>query len=272
MDHIRRFGPAILFATEGFESFNAVIRAQSVHSNHHAPSRDIGRGFASINRVRHLLSGGQFMLREKLPNGARSELLPFSDREKDWCTAGRLALTLCKAGVSRQNLIAKALGLDDFTGDIEPGAHLFNSLVHVLTVCTGSCVLDKLQNKPWAATKTASKLPTSITEPTRFRFNICRSVSINRDEKYSAGNFILASNPRAVDSLPMIGRVTEILQVHNSGAALQGKAEYVLLELFIVVGIADCYGLPLLKAQGWGLIPVSVRIPCISCPESFSNS
>lgn len=32
-EHIRRFGPAILFATEAFESFNAIIRAKSVHSN-----------------------------------------------------------------------------------------------------------------------------------------------------------------------------------------------------------------------------------------------
>ncbi|KZV81638.1 hypothetical protein EXIGLDRAFT_628172, partial [Exidia glandulosa HHB12029] len=46
--HIRRFGPAILFATEGFESFNA------------APSRDIARAFAQGDRVRHLLSGGFF--------------------------------------------------------------------------------------------------------------------------------------------------------------------------------------------------------------------
>ncbi|KAJ3920045.1 hypothetical protein F5877DRAFT_89667 [Lentinula edodes] len=42
--HIRRFGPAILYATEGFESFNAIIRDHSVHSNHQAPSRDIGHG------------------------------------------------------------------------------------------------------------------------------------------------------------------------------------------------------------------------------------
>jgi hypothetical protein len=56
--HIRRFGPAILFATEGFESFNAVIRAKSIHSNRQAPSRDIAQGFAQGSRIRHILSGG----------------------------------------------------------------------------------------------------------------------------------------------------------------------------------------------------------------------
>lgn len=62
--HIRRFGPAMLFATEAFESFNAVIRAKSVHSNRQAPSRDIAMAFAQGNRIRHLLSGGYFLSSE----------------------------------------------------------------------------------------------------------------------------------------------------------------------------------------------------------------
>lgn len=60
-DHIDNLGPAMLYATEGFESFNAVIRSHSVHSNRHAPSRDIARAMAQCSRVRHLLSGGYFL-------------------------------------------------------------------------------------------------------------------------------------------------------------------------------------------------------------------
>nr|GAT49519.1 predicted protein [Mycena chlorophos] len=48
----------MLFATEGFESYNAIIRACSIHSNRHAPSRDIAWQMAKSNRVRHLLNGG----------------------------------------------------------------------------------------------------------------------------------------------------------------------------------------------------------------------
>ncbi|KAJ2927773.1 hypothetical protein H1R20_g9317, partial [Candolleomyces eurysporus] len=48
-DHIWQFGPAILFATKAFKSFNAVIRAKSVHSNRQAPSRNIARAFAHGN-------------------------------------------------------------------------------------------------------------------------------------------------------------------------------------------------------------------------------
>ncbi|KAJ7933595.1 hypothetical protein B0H13DRAFT_1507878, partial [Mycena leptocephala] len=39
--HVRRFGRAMLFATDGFESTNAIIRSASVHSNRYAPSLDI---------------------------------------------------------------------------------------------------------------------------------------------------------------------------------------------------------------------------------------
>ncbi|KAF9808715.1 hypothetical protein IEO21_07777 [Rhodonia placenta] len=53
VEHIRRFGPAILFATEAFESFNA------------APSRDIAHAFAQGNRIRHLVSGGLFCFGEE---------------------------------------------------------------------------------------------------------------------------------------------------------------------------------------------------------------
>ncbi|KAH9017678.1 hypothetical protein EDB85DRAFT_2076060 [Lactarius pseudohatsudake] len=59
--HVRRFGPAILFVTEPFESFNAIIRAKSIHSNRLAPSHDIALAFAHANRVRYLLSGGRHL-------------------------------------------------------------------------------------------------------------------------------------------------------------------------------------------------------------------
>jgi hypothetical protein len=59
-DHVRRFGLAILFATEGFESYNAVIRLRSVHSSRSAPSKDIAESFSHLHAVRHLVCGGAF--------------------------------------------------------------------------------------------------------------------------------------------------------------------------------------------------------------------
>ncbi|EUC62448.1 hypothetical protein RSOL_420510, partial [Rhizoctonia solani AG-3 Rhs1AP] len=56
--YIQRFGPAILFSTERFESFHGVFRAGSVHSNRRAPSRDIAEYFVGLDRLKHICSGG----------------------------------------------------------------------------------------------------------------------------------------------------------------------------------------------------------------------
>jgi hypothetical protein len=58
VDDIRRFGPAIRYSTEIFECYNAIFRLCSVLSNHQAPSRDIANKFASMDRLKHMLSGG----------------------------------------------------------------------------------------------------------------------------------------------------------------------------------------------------------------------
>ncbi|KAH9899976.1 hypothetical protein C8Q73DRAFT_754715 [Cubamyces lactineus] len=57
-DHVERFGPALLFSTERYESFNHIFRLCSIHSNRQAPSRDIARTFANQERCRHMVTGG----------------------------------------------------------------------------------------------------------------------------------------------------------------------------------------------------------------------
>ncbi|KAG1773421.1 hypothetical protein EDD22DRAFT_998993 [Suillus occidentalis] len=112
VDHIRRFGPATLFATEAFESFNAVIRAKSIHSNHHAPSRDIAYAFAHGSRIRHILSGARVHVRDNAndihsdsdsPNPARA---PGKPPEAKVVGNGPLSL------IQRPNIVTEYLGLD----------------------------------------------------------------------------------------------------------------------------------------------------------------
>ncbi|KIJ62748.1 hypothetical protein HYDPIDRAFT_93359, partial [Hydnomerulius pinastri MD-312] len=63
--NIRRHGPAILFATEIFECFNAIFRMCSVLSNHLAASRDIAWSFADMERFKHTISGGWWKIADQ---------------------------------------------------------------------------------------------------------------------------------------------------------------------------------------------------------------
>ncbi|KAI0369657.1 hypothetical protein BV20DRAFT_945672 [Pilatotrama ljubarskyi] len=70
--HIRRHGPALLFSTERYESFNHIFRLCSIHSNRQAPSRDIAAAFANQERCRHMVTGGYW----------------YSTADKRWVCAG----------------------------------------------------------------------------------------------------------------------------------------------------------------------------------------
>jgi predicted component of type VI protein secretion system len=104
MEHIKRFGPAILFATEAFESFNAIIRAKSVHSNRHAPSQDIAQAFAQGNRVCHLLSSGRFQVK----SGSVVAPQGLSWDASTWLSAGPGPLSL----VAKPSTVTQYLGLN----------------------------------------------------------------------------------------------------------------------------------------------------------------
>lgn len=56
--YIKRFGPAIIFSTERYESFNSVFRLTCIHSNRQAPSRDSCQTFAYTDAVKHIATGG----------------------------------------------------------------------------------------------------------------------------------------------------------------------------------------------------------------------
>ncbi|TFK59074.1 hypothetical protein BDN72DRAFT_781253 [Pluteus cervinus] len=58
VEDVRRFGPAILYATEVFECFNSVFRQCSVLSNHQAPSHDIAETMGDFERFKHIASLG----------------------------------------------------------------------------------------------------------------------------------------------------------------------------------------------------------------------
>ncbi|KAI0345233.1 hypothetical protein BDW22DRAFT_1470253, partial [Trametopsis cervina] len=70
--YIRRFGPAIIFSTERYESFNHVFRLSSILSNRQAPSRDSCNTFAAQDISKHVALGGYW----------------FDNDQKQWRHAG----------------------------------------------------------------------------------------------------------------------------------------------------------------------------------------
>ncbi|KAI8453542.1 hypothetical protein BY996DRAFT_6431484 [Phakopsora pachyrhizi] len=65
---IAQFGPASLFATEKFESYNGVVCQASIHSNRQSPSRDIANNFLNYSALRYCFSGGYLQTESSRPN------------------------------------------------------------------------------------------------------------------------------------------------------------------------------------------------------------
>ncbi|RXW12019.1 hypothetical protein EST38_g13837 [Candolleomyces aberdarensis] len=118
-EHIRRFGPAVRFATEVFECFNAVFRMLSVLSNHLAPSRDIALKNAELDRIKHLLSGGYWWDNQKKEwvrseDGVQELLLasPTIQQHLGWTplTAPQPGLVRCQGRNLREKAVMQTAG------------------------------------------------------------------------------------------------------------------------------------------------------------------
>ncbi|KAI9069821.1 hypothetical protein FKP32DRAFT_1558980 [Trametes sanguinea] len=222
VEHVRRFGPAGLFATEAFESFNAVIRAESVHSNRQAPSRDIARAFAQANRIRHLLSGGYFVWDHK-----RAEDSVDGSASQDTDLPNRRTFMFERSawktvGVGPQSLVH------------DPGAL--------------SCKYDKEPPKPLSLLKTGTRLPEIVPMGNGHTFKASRSMVLVNGDSCAPGQFVIAKAPgRPEDSI--IGRVEEILTRHGSLADMAREPEDVLLQVAHATREARPYRMPYIDLQ-----------------------
>ncbi|KAJ3963406.1 hypothetical protein EV361DRAFT_874900, partial [Lentinula raphanica] len=237
--HIRRFGPAILYATEGFESFNAVIRDHSVHSNHQAPSRDIARGFARCNRNRHLLSKGVFLRPELSVDTEPVTYL--SDNIEDWITAGPGVSHLVRPRTSGKNPVVEAFSLN---ADLTAAAQGL----------PGQCIVTSktLRDQHFTTLKCFEWFPNCFgtTDPSTKQFNVFFSaVSVNL-EAYSTGDHvIITGNPGdCTNSLPVVACVREIVQICGSGGP-NNLASVILVDAYDSTTISPTYKIPCLKSS-----------------------
>ncbi|KAJ7019780.1 hypothetical protein C8F04DRAFT_1404097 [Mycena alexandri] len=250
--HIRRFGPAMLFATEGFESFNAIIRACSVHSNRHAPSRDIAARMAHGNRLRHLLSGGFFRQNVQAPTPAASkpkkkpgqsssaaDPLPKDNSqpvrvppspETPW-----MKLTLAELSDTRWVTAAAAplrlLDLNSF------GARLLGLEKSEEKNPAGTC--QKLgTQKLWSRT-VSSKANVFIQamsgrNQTTTQVHTPGVVVLGNGDSCNVGDSVVYDEVTTIGTCRRIGNVVEIVQIIGSVAQESGKADFVLVSRTIV--------------------------------------
>ncbi|KAJ7791591.1 hypothetical protein B0H14DRAFT_3094462 [Mycena olivaceomarginata] len=82
-DDVRQFGPAILYATEIFECWNAIFCLCSIFSNHLAPSRNIAATLADMEQFKHVVSGGWWKNAEGIYIRAGSHVRAFLKSNKE---------------------------------------------------------------------------------------------------------------------------------------------------------------------------------------------
>ncbi|KAI0723525.1 hypothetical protein C8Q76DRAFT_614464 [Earliella scabrosa] len=231
VEHIRRFGPAALFATEAFESFNAVIRAKSVHSNRQAPSRDIAHGFAQGNRIRHLLSGGYFQHspqeRDVREGDSSMSRTPFSFLAGDWRTVGEGPRSLAQT----ESTVTAYLG--------------------------GQCVYAKSALHSWTETKSAKIFPGLSEEYSRFEFKTSTEVTLLNGDTCKPGGYVIASSPPGVQ-VPntsesshntYVACVDEILTVRGTPEDLHRQSNMILLHRASVTRANPKYRMPHIDMQ-----------------------
>ncbi|KAG2126284.1 hypothetical protein DEU56DRAFT_743067 [Suillus clintonianus] len=238
VDHIQRFGPATLFATEAFESFNAVIRAKSIHSNHRAPSRDIARSFAHGSRIRHILSGARILIHDNTndihsdsPDLTLQVSNPLSDKPPDAINVqvvGKGPLSL----VQRPNIITDYLGLDTQADTTKYGKLFPNAL---------------------------RSLPNDILRGHNFR--TCKSVVLFNGDICKIGDWVIAAKGTAEES-PIVACIREIIQRQGSDADKLLRPDAILLERGSVGEPAVSYSMPAVRAHGGFLLYPVEQILC----------
>ncbi|KAJ7770349.1 hypothetical protein B0H14DRAFT_2402407 [Mycena olivaceomarginata] len=264
--HIRRFGPAILFATEAFESFNAIIRAKSVHSNRHAPSRDIAYAFAQGNRIRHLISGGLFMLRTQLPqNPVPASKTPAPTATPEHNTPASTANTPATPVPPTAPTMILSIPIQQSRKHnwttVGPGPQ---SLTATRSTVTSYLGLDQKKAVAGAVFIFRPGLP----KPGLFQTN--QSLSLYNGDICVPGGFVIVRDSQTVGQT-FVARVEEIIQQVGSLAIFSSQPDGVLLQRAFIDRVRTRYGMPSIQLSNqWSmhnakdlLCTVNVQHNCI---------
>ncbi|PCH45012.1 hypothetical protein WOLCODRAFT_91104 [Wolfiporia cocos MD-104 SS10] len=225
VDHIRRFGPAIF-----------------VHSNRHAPSRDIALAFAQGNRIRHLMSSGHFIFRSQTTLSAYSHtdfdhltgLQPsFSFRKEDWRCIGPGPQRLLAGG----DTATQYLGIE-----------------RQMNIKHGLCISDKKPPREFSQLRTGQMLPNCISGTSNRLFKTCDSVTLKNGDICTPNQIVVVRNQHMAGQT-CVARVEEIVQIKGSVSDMACMPDAILLELVSVSNGSSIYHMPLIElTNSWLLV------------------
>ncbi|KAG8919405.1 hypothetical protein FRC02_001686 [Tulasnella sp. 418] len=265
-DHILQFGPPLLFATECFESYNAVIRSKSVHTNRLAPSRDIGRAFAQNARIRHLLSGGMFPVElEWLPGGKQPNEVAISKSRRvvDGVSGAEVGEVYQVVFRSAANRVLTEINCDPdimrrigFPKKVESDAELSKGH-YVINSSFGEHSWDKTLSArncipfPYISDQFAH----------HYHFRQLKSFELLNGDVCKVDSWVLARSDNRVFN---IGKVTEILQARHPGSPFSDKPDLIAVAVARHNGSAMSYYMPCFSASSlvWQLFAIS-EILCV---------
>ncbi|KAH9022937.1 hypothetical protein EDB84DRAFT_1241512, partial [Lactarius hengduanensis] len=217
---IRRFGPAVLFSTERYESFNHVFRLSCIYSNRQAPSRDSCNTFAAQSRIKHISTGGYWL----------------DAHTRTWVRAGQRILDYTSA----YDEALTWLGLPK-ESKLPPG-------VFPRRVSSGRYTRSILPPPvPWKDTKASQVLHSDVNASTT---GTSTDLSVRQAESF----ITLNSEDRVhVRDFLSIGRVTEILVTADPDQAIHhaprnSRASYITLEVYGFDGERhEIWGVPCIR-------------------------
>ncbi|KAG8790917.1 hypothetical protein FRC12_010650 [Ceratobasidium sp. 428] len=232
-EHIRRFGPAVLFATETFESYNFVIRLRSIHSNRRAPSHDIGWAFCRLQAIRFLVSGG-WVTHQVDP--VTEKIVPSAPRQ-----AGSSVLEL-----QRDPLFMQLMGMSFLFSKRSHGS--FKLVPAAGTVAWGDTIAS--QSESLAGTFEGLTLAA------------CETVNLANHDTVHVNGFVLIQT--VPEAQPCPAKVLEIWVTADSGS-LAGLT----VQIGSIVSHSNIYGMPAVRFDGGNLF---ICLEMVSCAISLFHN
>ncbi|KAG1824214.1 hypothetical protein EV424DRAFT_1320857, partial [Suillus variegatus] len=191
--YIRRFGPAIIFSTERYESFNHVFRLTCIYNNRQAPSRDTCMTFVRNDTAKHIATGGYW----------------YDTHTERWVHGGPQVLTYLEHHPEQ----ARLLGIPD-QKLADPG--MANPAIHSQTdsamIGTGRIIVtdqSKHEAVLWQATRCADIFKKNgLKSPPSSEYYQGTSVVTSEHETSQLGGHVIF---RDALEKTRIGRIREIL-------------------------------------------------------------